>query len=238
VPVALTSWSAKLVQRVRFEDGYFVPEDYPEGTTVHGIDGSGAKELRRLFVFAEELHDVVRWLALIPSDLKVDPTDQTLVFTGLAEAALIAFCRCFDSKSKHPFIQLKPKDIFSPEQRAQLKRIKTIRNKLVAHDERLYKSVFSLIILSKERTAIEAKSAHLHVRFLFLPDLNNLRTLSQVVLDWVEKEFRRVEAEIVRYTNAKPLSERAAYPPFPITTEERDFFAPEAAGNAKQDQPD
>jgi hypothetical protein len=124
-------------------------------------------------------------------------------------------------------LPLKQKNMLSLEQRDQLERVRSARNKLIAHDEQLYKSVFSLIFLSKEKIAIDAKAVNLDVPFLFLNgELSILRTLSHFVLDWVEKQYERVASEIVQSINATPLADRAAAPPFTFTVEAKDHFAP------------
>ena len=92
----------------------------------------------------------------------------------------------------------------------------------------------SLIILSREKNALEAVAVNLDIPFLLLAELGTLRTLSQFVLDWVAKEFESVATKIVRDTNATPFADRAAAPPFAIDLERRDQFAPEATGNAKR----
>src|SRR5208283_3235571 len=119
-----------MVQGVRLENGKLVLDGYPDGATVHGVESPEAKELRRLAVFLGELQRVERWLGLIPNDPPQDTSDQTFIFLGLADAALLGFCRCFDLD--HPLKPLKKKKIFSLEQRDQLERLRNVRNKLVA----------------------------------------------------------------------------------------------------------
>jgi hypothetical protein len=147
-----------MVQGIRMENGGFVLDGYPDGATVHGVEGPAAQELRRLAVFMADLQCVVRWLSLIPGDLPQEPSDQTFAYVALADAALLAFCRCFDVT--HALKPLKKKKMLSLEQRDQLKRLENIRNKLVAHDEQPFKGVFSLLVRSRDLTAIEAVSLY------------------------------------------------------------------------------
>ncbi|WOJ89675.1 hypothetical protein RZS28_18135 [Methylocapsa polymorpha] len=200
-----------------------VLDGYPDGATVHGIDSPEAKELRRLAVFMGELQIVERWLSLIPSDAPQDTSDQTFVFAGLADAALLAFCRCFDLN--HALRPLKKK-MLSLEQRDELERLQSIRNKLVAHDDQLFNGVFSLIVRSADLTAIEAVSLNLLTPFVALPELKALRALTQFVLEWVKQEHWRVASEIVQAFDAMPAAYRAAAPPFTINVQSKDHFAP------------
>ncbi len=217
-----------MVQAVRLEDGKLILDGYPEGATVHGIDSPEAKELRRLAVFLGELQRVERWLSLIPNDPPKDASDQTFVFTGLADAALLGFCRCFDLD--HPLKPLKKKKMLSPEQRDQLERLRNVRNKPVAHDNQLSNGVFSFIVRSKELTAIEAVSVNFVTPFAVHAELETLRALNQFVLSWVKQEHWNVASKIVQGFDAMPVACRAAAPPFTINVQPKDHFAPKAEG--------
>lgn len=211
-----------VVRGIRMENGSIVLDGYPEGATVHGIDSPEANELRRLAVFMGELQIVERWLSLIPSDAPQDASDQAFAFAGLADAALLAFCRCFDLD--HALKPLKKK-MLSLEQRDELERLRNVPNKLIAHDEQLFNGV-SLIVRSTDLTAIEAVSLNLLTPFVVLPELKALRTLSQFVLDWVKQEHWRVASEIVQAFDVMPAVYRAAAPPFRINIQPKDHFAP------------
>ena len=215
-----------MVQAVRFENGKLVLDGYPAGATVHGIESPEARELRRLAVFMGELQMVERWLNLIPTDISPDNSDQMFTSVGLADAALIGFCRCFDVG--HPLKPLKQKRIFSLEQRDQLDRLKGVRNKLVAHDEQLSNGVFSLIVRSQELTAIEAVSLNLITQFGAMQELNDLRALGQCALNWVKQEHWNIASKIVQGFDAMPAAYRAAAPPFTINVEPKDHFAPKS----------
>ena len=65
-----------MLQGIRMENGNFVLDGYPEGATVHGIEGPAAKELRRLAVFRGELESVVCWLSLIPAGYHITLGNQ------------------------------------------------------------------------------------------------------------------------------------------------------------------
>jgi hypothetical protein len=221
-----------VLQGIRFENGNILVDGYPEGATVHGIGGPLAEELRRLSAFRGELQAAARWLALIPNDAPTSPSDQAHIFVGLTDAALLAFCRCFDFD--RPLKPLKLKGMLSAEQRDQLERLRAVRNRLIAHDTQVSNGLISLIVMSREKTAIKAVSLSLDIPFLFLPELSILRTLSEFVLDWVKREHGRVATETVRAFNAMPLADRAAAPPFTIKVEGKDHFAPKALAASVQ----
>jgi hypothetical protein len=210
-----------LVRGVRMENDRFVLDGYPDGAVAHGIDGVLATEFRRLAVFRSELKIVGEWLSRIPVKFPLNSGDQVL-FEALADAAIIAFSRCFDSS--HPLKPLKAKRIFTIEQRDQLDRLRAVRNKLVAHDEHLTTGVFNLIVKSKELKAIEAVSMILSAPFLALPELRLLRTLSERALAWVDAEHENMAGQIVKAFDAWPLEQRGASLPFSIKFEERDQF--------------
>ena len=220
-----------VIRGVRLENEKLLLDGYPDGASVHGVEGPNARELRRFSVFMAELEKVVHWLKLIPVDMAQISMDQSLVFEGLADAALLAFCRCFDSD--HPLRPLKQKRMLSLAQRDQLERIRAVRNKLVAHDNQLFNGVFSVIVRSQEYAAIEAVSLNLLTPFVALSELNDLRSLSVEVLNWVKNEHERVATEIVRTYDAWPLAERVAAPPFKINIESKDHFAPKTKRTAK-----
>lgn len=211
------------MEGVKMENGQIVLDGYPEGTTFHGLTTPLAESLKRLSVFMGELQQVEHWLRLIPEG---DPTtgDPAAISAGLADAALIGFCRCFDLN--HPLKPLKPKRVFSPEQRDQLDRLKNVRNKLVAHDEQLTHGVFTLIARSRDLTAVEAVSLSLQAPFSVLPDLARLRVLQQIALEWVRQEHWRVATEIVQAFDALPMIDRALAPHFSINVNEKDVYAP------------
>lgn len=213
-----------MVQGVRMENGQMLLDGYPDGAAVHGIEGPTAKELRRLAGFVVELQKVVDWLKAIPAHLAHVNVEQRLVFEGLADAALIAFCRCFDFD--HPLRPLKQKGMLSIEQRDQRVRIRNVRNKLVAHDNQLFNGTFSLIVRSRDFAAIEAVSLSLVTPFVALSELDDLRSLGDVVQNWVKNEHERVATEIVRAYDASPLAERIAAPSFTFNVEPKDHFTP------------
>lgn len=77
--------------------GIVRPLGYPDAATVHGMQSADADELVRLKAFLKELYLVEQWLNMIPDDFRERPADAML-FSALADAALLAFCRCFDAK--------------------------------------------------------------------------------------------------------------------------------------------
>jgi hypothetical protein len=196
-------------------------DGYPEGTTFHGVDSLEAHKLKRLVVFRSYLEQVGGWLRLMPSDEELNG-DAGHVASALADAALVAFCKCFDVG--HKLKPLKAKKVFTPAQRDQLDRLKTIRNKLVAHDENPLNGLFTLVARSGDMRILETVSINLNVPFVFLPELQALRDLHKIALQWVADEHERVASIIVHGCNAMPLEERAAAPPFRIKTEINDVY--------------
>lgn len=220
-----------LVGGIRVENGQFLLDGYPEGAAVHGIEGEDAKELRRLAVFMTDIRRVKEWLDIIPIDPAAITNEQGRIFEGLADAALIAFCRCFDLD--HPLKPLKPKRVFSIEQRDQLDRVRAVRNKVVAHDARLFGGIFSLIVRSRDFQAIEAVSMHMGASFVAFAELRDLRSLNKVAFDWITAEHEAVATRIVRNYNASPIGDRISAPPFTINVETKDHFAPKKSRAGK-----
>jgi hypothetical protein len=209
-----------LIRGVRLENGHLMLDGYPVGATAHPMDSPDARDFRRLAAFGFELQEVVYWLDFIPSGA---PNESHRTFAALADAALIGFCRCFDPA--HPLNPLK-QNMLSLEQRDQLERLRKVRNKLVAHNERLSDLTLSLIVRSKELTAIEVVALDLSVPFICLPEMEMLRNLSRYVLDWVATEREKIASKIVQEFNALPALYRAAAPPVTINIESKDHYAP------------
>ena len=151
-----------ILNGIRFQDGGVVLDGYPAGSTAHGIEGEHAHELRRLAVFMSDLRQAQECLALIP----VGPPEQSsaplVLCEALADAALLAFCRCFDKD--HPLKPLEPAQVLALTQRSETERLRLVRNKVVAHDDRLFRGVFSLVVQNSDKICIEAVSMNLRTR--------------------------------------------------------------------------
>ncbi|WP_146618731.1 hypothetical protein [Rhodoplanes elegans] len=213
-----------MTDAIRFEEGTVLFVESPDDTTVHLVEGPLAMELRRLGVFRSELAIVSEWLSRIPAD--IHPRSISQVDSALAEASLLGFCRCFDHK--HPLRPLKPKRVFSPENRDNFDRLKAIRNQLIAHDSQLLTGVYSLIKKSRDHSAIKAFSFLISVPFLALREFEILRQLTEITSSWVHEEHERVSDKIVNLFNDLPIEQRKSTPPFTIQVgEPKDFFAPE-----------
>ena len=210
-----------MVSSIRVSEGRIDLAGYPPGSRLHGWSGPGGKELGRLASFMGELELAQRWLNEIPPE--IDPNSEALVSRALADAALLAFCRCFDFE--HPLKPLKPKKVFSPEQRPKLERLRRVRNRSVAHDDQLSTGTFSLVANGPDYNAIEAVSLKLSAPFLSHGvELPALRELNAAALAWVRKEHWRVASEIVSAFNALPLSERMSAPDFTLNIEPKDHY--------------
>ncbi len=210
-----------MVMGMSLEGSQLTLEGYAEGTTFHGVDSLEAHELKRLVVFRSYLEQVGSWLRLMSSDAELQG-DTGQVVSALADAALVAFFKCFDRE--HKLKPLKAEEVFTPAQRDQLGRLRTIRNKLVAHDENPLNGLFTLVARSVDMRILETVSISLNVPFAALPELQALRDLHKIALQWVAVEHERVASIIVHGCNAMPLEERAAAPPFSIKTKIEDVY--------------
>ena len=128
----------------RFENGQFHLEGYPEGATIHGIDGTHADELKRLLLFRGELELVLRWLSIVFAQTSNAPQCGEELAAALCDASLVAFIRCFEYK--HPLKPLKPRKLFEASDRDNFERLRVIRNKKVAHDNLLTTGTFALLV--------------------------------------------------------------------------------------------
>ena len=210
---------------VSFQDGKLLISGYINGATVHGIDGLHAKELRRLMVFNCELRKVSQWLSRIPDAQQGLDKDQSDVFSALADAAIVGFCRCF--YTKHPLRPLKQKGMLTTDQKRQLQRLINVRHNLVAHDAQLTSGLYSLIVFGPDKSVIEALCLNIVAPFSGLSELDVLRELCSVVLEWVKNEYERVASLIVAEFRAMPESIRASAPAFTIDIlPAEDHFAP------------
>lgn len=224
--LSLEKLELEMIGKLRVEGGQIILDGYPDGSTVHGIEGIAADELRRLAIFKFELRLVQRLLTKISQSASGTTQEDSDLTIGLSDAALLAFCRCFDFD--HPLKPLKSKRIFSPQQRDAFDRLKNIRNWKVGHDKQLTNGTYSLLVLDKKGAAIEAVSLSLQVPFSGMQELEELRTLSQIAMAWVEQEYERVAAQIVRTHNASPALERPAHAGFSINIlGPQDFFCAE-----------
>ena len=209
---------------LKVTDGRIELLGYPEGATVRGLSSSPqTTELCRLMLFRSDLVRVNEWLGLAQT------TDE-LHREALCSAALVKFCCCFDGTAGLRAKPLRRKDLFKGEDRQTFERLLQIRNKSVAHDEHLYPGEFPLIVLGTECSAIEALVLELSTPFSAMYDVNALRRLASMTLEWVNEEFESVAKEIVDSVNSLPSELRRAMrdstPEFKINfSEPEDRFA-------------
>jgi hypothetical protein len=208
-----------VVQEIRAENGSLVLHGYPEGATVHGIEGPGVATAHRIHGWTTErsplaqAHSQRRFGGNFRSSFHI----CRLGWRGIV--SILPLLR-FGS----PFKAFEKESAFSRSERPTWTAQE--RQKLVAHDDQGANGVFSLIVRSRDLTAIEAVSLSLPTPFVVLPELKTLRSLSQFVFDWVKKEHGRVAGEIVQAFDMMPAYDRAAAPPFGIKVETKDYFAP------------
>lgn len=203
-----------MAKKIRLVDDQLVLHDdeWPLGATAHSIVGPDAEGFRRMVVFGTDLVSARDWLnALSQAGVEQAPTH---IDQALYEAALVGFCRCFDSTAGLRARPLNPRRIFSPEQRQQFETMRTMRNRVVAHDEQLASATIAMVIKNAHHVAIEAVATNLSVSFSGFSDSRFLRPLIDTALGWVEHERDRLARVIVDAFNALPLEVRAAAPAF------------------------
>jgi hypothetical protein len=188
---------------IRFENGKFLLDGYPAGTSVRGLGIPKAQELSRLHVFKSDLDDVCEWISQAKN---IDPTDPK--HEALYIAALIKFRACFEGTSGLRQKPLKQKEIFSSTDRACLDRLRLIRNQMVAHDEHLYPGEYPLIVLDKDAKAIEAVSFMIKVPFSGMGEIQDLERLADISKEWINNAYEEIASEIVAELNAIPDEER------------------------------
>ena len=188
---------------IRFENGKFLLDGYPEGTSVRGLGIPKAQELSRLHIFKSDLDRVCEWISQAKN---IDPTDPK--HEALYIAALIKFRACFEGTSGLRQKPLKQKDIFNSADRACLERLRLIRNQIVAHDEHLYPGEYPLIVLDKDAQAIEAVSFMIKVPFSGMSEVQDLERLAHISKEWLNNAYEETASEIVAEINAIPTEER------------------------------
>jgi hypothetical protein len=188
---------------IRFENGKFLLDGYPEGASVRGLGIPKAQELSRLHVFKSDLDNVCEWISLAKNFDPPDPKQEALYV-----AALIRFRACFEGTSGLRQKPLKQKDMFNSTDRACLERLRLIRNQMVAHDEHLYPGEYPLVVLDKNATAIEAVSFMIKVPFSGMSDVQDLERLAEIARKWIDAAYEEMATEIVAEINALTAEER------------------------------
>jgi hypothetical protein len=194
---------ASKLSGIRLENGKFILDGYPEGTSVRGLGIPKAQELSRLHVFKSDLDDVCEWISQAKN---IDPTDPK--HEALYVAALIKFRACFEGTSGLRQKPLRQKDILSTADRACLERLRLIRNQMVAHDEHLYPGEYPLIVLDKDAKAIEAVSFMIKVPFSGMGEIEDLERLAHISQKWINNAYEEIASEIVAEINAVSNEER------------------------------
>ena len=192
-----------LLRGMRVEDGQFKLDGYPEGSSVRGLSMPQAPELCRLMLFRSDLTRVIEWLSMARELNTEEPLQE-----AFCSAALVKFCCCFDGTAGLRSMPLRRKNIFRGEDRQSFERLLLIRNKAVAHDEHLYPGEFPLIVLDERAKALEAVVLQLRAPFSAMQEVEELRRLAKVALDWVMAEFEAIAKEVVDTINSLPEEQR------------------------------
>lgn len=177
---------------------------YPEGSTVHGLSPELGEPLLRLISFIGDLEKVTGWMALLDHH-ETPRAAREAIFI----AALIKLCGCFEGTSGVRRRPLRAKIIYSPEQRATLKRLKKMRDKMAAHDDQLYPGVFPLVVLDAGCTAIHAVALNLSVPLhAFEPEVRAVAQLSGRALEFASTEFEKAAQAITEAVDALDHTEK------------------------------
>ncbi len=212
-----------MVSGITINNGSLEIHGYPLGSSIHSVATPDAEELNRLTIFRSELKRVEYWLAKIEERAIPDLEDSDINH-ALADAALLAFSRCFDFD--HPLKPLRAKEIFKGDGRKQVERLRNVRHKLVAHAEQVVGGVFTLIVQSPEKQAIETLSLNISIPFHALGELECLRQLNIQALNWVSAKHEGLATNIVKWFNGLPLEIRSSAPDFVLKSQSSDPFAP------------
>lgn len=130
---------------------------------------------------------------------------DVLVKQGLAVAALVTFCGCFNSTSGLRRQPLNASRIFDLEDRTKLTKLQWIRNKMAAHDENLYPSSFSAAIVDNDARAIDTVVMTGWISLDQLPEFSEMARLTAAAQAWVENE---IDKECEKTTAAFNLLDR------------------------------
>ena len=195
--------------------------DSPPGSTMHEVGGPEADELRRMAVFSSDLQAARQWLDSLSVSVQQVPTTTD---RALCNAALIAFCCCFESTSGLRRKPLNSKKVFAGEQRQQLERLITIRNQMVAHDEQFASHTAVLVVKSADHIASETLTYHLSFSLVAMNERKILNNLVDVALKWVRIKIDKLSKEITTAFNKLPLDQRSGFPAYSLQIVEGDPF--------------
>ena len=192
--------SRRMIGSVSFEpSGDIRFSGYPEGATVVHYTSPAAEELRRLYLFQADLNLASQWISAS------DQFDQhDMIREALALASLVRFCSCFESTSGHRRRPLRGKDIFSAGDRVTLHSLKTLRNKVVVHDDQLYPNHTPWAAIDAAGKAIEVGILAANVPFFGMIEYEQLKSLVLIAFAWVQSTFEEMATTAVIAINQLP----------------------------------
>ena len=206
-----------MIGTLRHEPGKgFILDGYPEGSTVHGLALPEGQDLCRLLILYSEMRQVMSWL-----ETAINASLDGGIREGMAVAAWVRFCGCFESTAGLRAQPLQPKKIYTKADRPLIEIFRQIRNKVVAHDEQLFPSNSPLVVLNADGLAIEALAMRASYPLHCRDQLGEMARLAKIASEWLEAEADRVGAEIVAKINGLPFTlrqmQRDSAVPFEIT---------------------
>ena len=177
------------------------------GDIVVGIPSEEAREFNRLAVFRKDLELTRQWLGLAKS-ASDSRTPEGQISQALSIAAIITFCTCFESTGAIRRQPLNPARIYDPTDRAWLKRLKYVRDKMVAHDEGLFEIHNAVYAISPEATAVGAYALSGLIPLLQLAEFGELPRLADLASSWTADAMDREAERLVERFNQFDAAER------------------------------
>lgn len=183
---------------------------------MHGLALPKGQELCRLLLLYAQMCQVMSWL-----ETAMDASLDGGIREGVAIAAWVRFCGCFESTAGLRAQPLQPKKIYAKADRPLIEMFRQIRNKVVAHDEQLFPSSSPLVVLDGDGFAIEAVAMGASYPVHGFEPLGQMARLARIAAEWLEAEADRVGTEIVATINGLPFAvrqmQRDSATPFEIT---------------------
>ncbi len=184
---------------------------------VRAPESEAVLQLRRLAVFQRDLNaalDLLNFAGDTPAPSENQTGMSRTIQEGLYDAALVLLVRCFEPTSGLRTQPLSIKKVFSPPERVKFKKLLTIRNKIVAHDEQLFGSVNVLIARQIDMSLQAIATMITGVTFFAMKERRDIKPLVKSAIVWTENATSPLRAKISREYDALPFGDRMALQPF------------------------